>query len=179
MLKVSGYRISPHEVEDVVYATGTVTEVAAIGVDHPLLGQAIVLVAVPRTNGMLEPTQTLIKGVSDAASSGIYGAGAYPTIGGRVLPRNPNGENSGTASYCHSRLPHSLARLASEGFRSNSGHAPQSQFSAIVDNCFLQIGGMPLTQLAPRVGTTPFYAYDRSLLLATRAQSICARFVAR
>jgi diaminopimelate decarboxylase len=33
----------------------------------------------------------------------------------------------------------------------------------VVDDC-LQIGGMPLTQLAQRVGRTPFYAYDRSLI---------------
>ncbi|WP_394782015.1 pyridoxal-dependent decarboxylase, exosortase A system-associated [Undibacterium sp.] len=41
-------------------------------------------------------------------------------------------------------------------------HAPQTQF-AVVDDC-LQIGGMPLTRLAQRVGSTPFYAVDRSLL---------------
>lgn len=35
----------------------------------------------------------------------------------------------------------------------------------VVDNC-LQIGGIPLTRLAQRVGRTPFYAYDRSMLTA-------------
>jgi diaminopimelate decarboxylase len=33
----------------------------------------------------------------------------------------------------------------------------------VVDNC-LQVGGVPLTRLATRVGQTPFYAYDRHLL---------------
>lgn len=33
----------------------------------------------------------------------------------------------------------------------------------VVNDC-LQIGGMPLTHLAERVGSTPFYAYDRALL---------------
>ncbi|HET8701385.1 MAG TPA: pyridoxal-dependent decarboxylase, exosortase A system-associated [Nitrococcus sp.] len=33
----------------------------------------------------------------------------------------------------------------------------------VVDDC-LQIGGMALTELAARVGRTPFYAYDRRLL---------------
>jgi diaminopimelate decarboxylase len=33
----------------------------------------------------------------------------------------------------------------------------------VIDDC-LQIGGMPLTQLAARAGQTPFYAYDRHLL---------------
>lgn len=46
-------------------------------------------------------------------------------------------------------------------------HAPQQKFPT-VGNC-LQIGGIPLTQLAQRVGKTPFYAYDRGLLVA-RAQ---------
>jgi len=34
---------------------------------------------------------------------------------------------------------------------------------AVVDDC-LQVGGMPLPQLAARVGQTPFYAYERRLL---------------
>ncbi|PTQ81230.1 pyridoxal-dependent decarboxylase, exosortase A system-associated [Nitrosomonas ureae] len=38
-------------------------------------------------------------------------------------------------------------------------HAPLVQFS--VQNDCLQIGGMALTRLVDRVGTTPFYAYDR------------------
>ncbi|MDH5551705.1 MAG: pyridoxal-dependent decarboxylase, exosortase A system-associated [Nitrosomonas sp.] len=38
-------------------------------------------------------------------------------------------------------------------------HAPLTQFS-VHDDC-LQIGGVSLTQLAQRVGHTPFYAYDR------------------
>ncbi|MDB5794811.1 MAG: pyridoxal-dependent decarboxylase, exosortase system-associated, partial [Noviherbaspirillum sp.] len=38
-------------------------------------------------------------------------------------------------------------------------HAPLTQFP-VRDDC-LQIGGMPLTRLAQRVGSTPFYAYDR------------------
>jgi diaminopimelate decarboxylase len=38
-------------------------------------------------------------------------------------------------------------------------HAPVTQFPVHAD-C-LEIGGMPLTRLAQRVGRTPFYAYDR------------------
>ena len=41
-------------------------------------------------------------------------------------------------------------------------HWPMTQFP-VIDDC-LQIGGMPLIQLAVRVGQTPFYAYDRRLL---------------
>ncbi|MET3133193.1 diaminopimelate decarboxylase [Oxalobacteraceae bacterium GrIS 1.11] len=38
-------------------------------------------------------------------------------------------------------------------------HATMGQF-AVQDDC-LQIGGLPLTRLAQRVGRTPFYAYER------------------
>lgn len=45
MIKTSGYRVSPTEVEEVVYASGMVGDAVAIGVPHPALGQAIVVVA--------------------------------------------------------------------------------------------------------------------------------------
>src|SRR3954468_22600706 len=41
-------------------------------------------------------------------------------------------------------------------------HAAMDQF-AVLDDC-LQVGGVPLTELARRVGRTPFYAYDRDLI---------------
>ncbi len=41
-------------------------------------------------------------------------------------------------------------------------HAPLVQFPVRHD-C-LQIGGIPLTRLAQRIGRTPFYAYDRQLI---------------
>lgn len=41
-------------------------------------------------------------------------------------------------------------------------HWPMSQFE--VSNDELLIGGMPLSRLVARVGSTPFYAYDRRLL---------------
>ncbi len=44
MIKSSGYRISPNEVEEVMYATQLVGECAAFGVPHPSLGQAIMVV---------------------------------------------------------------------------------------------------------------------------------------
>lgn len=47
MIKSSGYRISPSEVEEVIYSTGLIGEVAAIGVAHEVLGQAVVAVVTP------------------------------------------------------------------------------------------------------------------------------------
>jgi acyl-CoA ligase (AMP-forming) (exosortase A-associated) len=45
MIKTSGYRVSPTEVEEAAYATGLVGEAVALGVDDERLGQHIVLVA--------------------------------------------------------------------------------------------------------------------------------------
>ncbi len=50
MIKTSGFRTSPTEVEEVIYASGLVDEIAAIGVDHDQLGQAIWIVASPKDN---------------------------------------------------------------------------------------------------------------------------------
>ncbi|HET19135.1 MAG TPA: acyl-CoA ligase (AMP-forming), exosortase A system-associated [Chromatiales bacterium] len=47
MLKTSGYRVSPTEIEDVLYGSGLVREAAAIGVEDDILGQRIVVVVVP------------------------------------------------------------------------------------------------------------------------------------
>ncbi len=52
-------------------------------------------------------------------------------------------------------------------------HAPMSRWP-VVDDC-LVVGGIPLTQLAHRVGSTPFYAYDRRLL-DERVSEIRAHF---
>jgi diaminopimelate decarboxylase len=43
-------------------------------------------------------------------------------------------------------------------------HAPQIHFPVVDD--VLQVGGIPLTRLAQRVGSTPFFAYDRALCSA-------------
>jgi acyl-CoA synthetase (AMP-forming)/AMP-acid ligase II len=44
MIKTSGYRVSPTEIEEVVFATGLISDAAAVGVPHPTLGQAVALV---------------------------------------------------------------------------------------------------------------------------------------
>ena len=48
MIKTSGYRVSPTEVEEVLYGSGLVAEAAALGLPHPALGQGIVAVVKPR-----------------------------------------------------------------------------------------------------------------------------------
>jgi len=48
MIKVSGNRISPTEIEEAALASGSVSDAAAFGVPDELLGQSIVLVAVAK-----------------------------------------------------------------------------------------------------------------------------------
>lgn len=88
MIKVSGYRVSPHEVEEVVYATGLVTEAAAIGVPHPHFGQAIIVV-VPRADSLSSP-QALLKGCQSKLPS--YMVPAHVEEWADMLPRTPNGK---------------------------------------------------------------------------------------
>lgn len=89
MIKSSGYRISPVEIEEAAYATGQVTEVAAFGVPDERLGQAIVLVCWP----------ALGRAFDLAAFRAALGAAvpAYmrPTmylLSDTALPRNGNGK---------------------------------------------------------------------------------------
>ena len=44
MIKTSGYRVSPTEVEQIISSSGLVTEAVALGITHPSLGQAIALI---------------------------------------------------------------------------------------------------------------------------------------
>lgn len=47
MIKTSGYRLSPLELEEHIYQSGMVSEAIALGLPHPQLGQAIMLLLVP------------------------------------------------------------------------------------------------------------------------------------
>lgn len=89
MIKTSGYRVSPTEVEEVIYATELVGEAAAIGISHPVLGQAIVLLVTPREGGKLDHDALM------AACKLHLPAFMLPSrIESREgnLPRNPNGK---------------------------------------------------------------------------------------
>jgi acyl-coenzyme A synthetase/AMP-(fatty) acid ligase len=44
MIKTSGYRISPTEIEEAVYSSKLVLEAAALGIPHPSLGQGILVI---------------------------------------------------------------------------------------------------------------------------------------
>jgi len=101
MIKTSGYRVSPSEVEEVVFSTGLVADAAAVGVSHPTLGQAIVIVAAPAP-GHEANTAPLL----DACKKQLPLFMVPHHIEWREsLPRNPNGK------YDRSRLASELSDL--------------------------------------------------------------------
>ena len=89
MIKTSGYRVSPTEVEEVVYGTGLVGEVAALGIEHPVLGQAIVLVATSPANSQLDAAAVIAK-CRERLPAFMVPARIIERRGS--LPRNPNGK---------------------------------------------------------------------------------------
>jgi long-chain acyl-CoA synthetase len=54
IIKSRGEKISPKEVEDVLYALTDIGEAAVIGMPDPVLGQAIKAVVVPRAGASLD-----------------------------------------------------------------------------------------------------------------------------
>jgi amino acid adenylation domain-containing protein len=54
LIKCHGYRVSPDEVEETIFASGVVSEVIVHGVPDPVSGQAIVAHVVPRTAAFSE-----------------------------------------------------------------------------------------------------------------------------
>lgn len=89
MIKTSGYRVSPTEVEEVFYNTKLVAEVAAFGWPHPVLGQAIVIVATPVTGTQLSG-DALKAAVRDILPNYMMPSSVF--VQEDSLPRNPNGK---------------------------------------------------------------------------------------
>ena len=56
MIKTSGYRVSPTEIEDIIHGSGLVTEAVAMGLPHAALGQAILLVVTPAQGAKVDDT---------------------------------------------------------------------------------------------------------------------------
>jgi acyl-CoA ligase (AMP-forming), exosortase system type 1 associated len=88
MIKTSGYRVSPTEIEEVLFGTGLVADAVAVGVKHPTLGQAIVVIATAAP-GKSADSETLL-----AACRQQLPVFMVPQhIEWReALPRNPNGK---------------------------------------------------------------------------------------
>jgi acyl-CoA ligase (AMP-forming) (exosortase A-associated) len=88
MIKSSGYRISPTELEEVVYGSGLVGEAVALGVPHPTLGQGIVIAATAKDGGAVDCDGVI------AACRETLPAYMVPhaVVARDSLARNPNGK---------------------------------------------------------------------------------------
>ncbi|MCK6433831.1 MAG: acyl-CoA ligase (AMP-forming), exosortase A system-associated [Burkholderiaceae bacterium] len=90
MMKTSGYRVSPTEVEEVLYASRQVGECAAFGVDHPMLGQAIQVIATPVAGASEVDVAALMAHCKQHMPIYMVPHGIEVVAG--PLPRNPNGK---------------------------------------------------------------------------------------
>jgi acyl-coenzyme A synthetase/AMP-(fatty) acid ligase len=88
MIKTSGYRVSPTEVEEILYNTGLVVEAAAVGVPHETLGQAIVAAVVP-VDGSDFDQEVLVGRCRESLP--VYMVPAHIEALS-ALPRTPNGK---------------------------------------------------------------------------------------
>ena len=88
MMKTSGYRVSPTEVEEILYATGLVGECIAFGAPHPSLGEAICVIATGK-DGPLD-----VEALQAECRQRMPAYMVPTTIEARSgpLPRNPNGK---------------------------------------------------------------------------------------
>ena len=88
MIKTSGYRVSPSEVEEALYASQLVDEAAVFGVAHEELGQIIVALVVAPAGVQLDVARlsahckTTLPAFMVPARFEVRDA----------LPRNPNGK---------------------------------------------------------------------------------------
>jgi acyl-CoA ligase (AMP-forming) (exosortase A-associated) len=89
MIKTSGYRVSPTEVEEVLYGREHVGEAAALGVAHPVLGQAIVVVLSARDGAVLDAEKLLAACKPHLPN---YMLPHRIIVREGSLPRNPNGK---------------------------------------------------------------------------------------
>jgi len=90
MMKTSGYRVSPTEVEEVLYATKLVGECVAFGVDHATLGQAIQVIATAPDGSAALDVPALLAECKKHMPAYMVPHGIEPMAG--PLPRNPNGK---------------------------------------------------------------------------------------
>jgi acyl-CoA ligase (AMP-forming) (exosortase A-associated) len=88
MIKTSGYRISPQEIEEAAYETGLVHDAVALGLEVEALGHRIVLAVTPRDPAGFDPP-TLTARLRQILPGYMVPA---EVVVRNVLPRSPNGK---------------------------------------------------------------------------------------
>lgn len=88
MIKSSGYRISPSEVEDALMATGLFSSVAVIGLPDPTIGQRVHAIAVVRDGDSID-VKSVLKEVARALPPFMVPRDIELM---EALPKTPNGK---------------------------------------------------------------------------------------
>jgi len=88
MIKTSGYRVSPTEIEEEAYATGLVRDAVALGVEDAKLGQHVLLVASPAGSDGLDRV-ALIAAMKRRLP--LYMVPSVVVVRDEI-PRSPNGK---------------------------------------------------------------------------------------
>lgn len=89
MIKTSGYRVSPTEIEEVIYATDFVAEAIALGIPHPVLGQAIAVVVTLKEDARID-ANVLLNACKQHLPT--YMIPSHIEVRKHSLPKNPNGK---------------------------------------------------------------------------------------
>jgi acyl-CoA ligase (AMP-forming) (exosortase A-associated) len=87
MIKTSGYRVSPTEIEEVAYASGQVRDAVALGVEDATLGQRVLLVVAPAAENF--DTEALVDEMK--SSLPLYMVPSSVVVRD-AIPRSPNGK---------------------------------------------------------------------------------------
>jgi acyl-CoA ligase (AMP-forming) (exosortase A-associated) len=94
MIKTSGYRVSPEEIEEALYDTGLVAEAAAFGIPDEQLGHRVGVIVCPKTDALSLPADQLKARLRVELKQRLptYLQPAVLQVHPDPLPRNPNGK---------------------------------------------------------------------------------------
>ena len=87
MIKSQGYRVSPTEVEEAIYAAGVAKEVAVLGVQDAIRGQTILAIVNPPEGIVASEIEAMCRKVLPG-----YMQPSRIVVSEQPLPRNPNGK---------------------------------------------------------------------------------------
>ncbi|MES2946920.1 MAG: acyl-CoA ligase (AMP-forming), exosortase A system-associated [Pseudomonadota bacterium] len=104
MMKTSGYRVSPTEVEEILYATLLVGECMVFGIEHATLGQAIQAIVTPPEPSGAGDGKALLDACRARMPAYMVPASIEWVDG--PLPRNPNGKIDRTLLAAQWRARH-------------------------------------------------------------------------
>jgi len=96
MIKTSGYRVSPTEVEEILYESQFIEQAVVLGVPHPVLGQAIVAIVTLREEQDASTDKQLERYCKQALPAFMVPA---QIVIKNNLPKNPNGKIARTELF--------------------------------------------------------------------------------